>query len=498
MNQRGGNPQESADSGKKDREQKTAGKRNVRASADYETRLGTEPILPLILRMSLPSVLAQVVNMLYNIVDRMFIGHIEGVGTTALAGVGVTGSLLILISAFASFIGGGGAPLAAIALGRGERDTAGRILGSGFDLLVVFAVVTAGLSWIFMDPVLRLIGASDATMPYAKSYLSIYLTGTFFVMVSGGLNTFISSQGRSVTAMCSVLLGAALNIVLDALFVPVFGWGVRGAAAATVISQGASAAWILSFLCSGRASLRIQKRYLKPDAKIIRRIFALGISPFVMGSTESLVGFVLNGSLVRYGDIYVSTLTVMQSAMQFVSVPLSGFANGYSPVVSYNYGHRSPERVREAARIGMIVMAGCNFIGMMIMILFPAQTAGIFTDDPDLIDMVQKTMPLFLAGMTIFGLQRACQAVFVALEQAHISLFIALLRKVILLIPLALILPVWFGVTGVYAAEAVADATAATICTLLFARKFPRILQSIALQDGPEPKKESPKSAQSP
>lgn len=447
---------------------------------NFENRLGTEPMLPLVLRMALPSVLAQIVNMLYNVVDRVFIGHIAGEGTNALAGVGVTGSLLILISAFAMFVGGGGAPLAAIALGKGDHEEAGRILGNGFDLLILFTVLTSAGIFAFMRPVLRLIGASEQTLPYAEAYLSVYLLGTFFVQVSVGLNSFISSQGRSLTAMCSVLLGAVLNIALDALFVPGFGWGVRGAAAATVISQAASAVWILRFLCSKKASLRLEKRHLRPDRRTISRIFSLGISPFVMNSTESLVGFVLNGSLARYGDIYVSTLTVMQSAMQFVSVPISGFSNGLSPVISYNYGHRSPQRVKEAVKIGMIVMAGYNFIGTMFEILFPASVARIFTDDPELISMVSKIMPVFLAGMTIFGLQRACQTTFVATEQPKLSLFIALLRKIILLIPLALILPVWFGVMGVYAAEAVADATAATICTILFIRKLPDILKTIS------------------
>ena len=473
-------------------------KNRITRNESFDEAFENAPMLGLIMKMALPCVAAQLVNLLYSIVDRIFIGHIPEIGADALAGVGVCSTIIILVSAFANFVGGGGAPLCSIALGQGRREHAEKILSQGFTFLIVFTVLTAVPVYLLMDPILTAIGASKITLPYARTYLAIYLAGTFFVMVNIGLTPFLNVQGKTRFSMIAVIIGAILNIILDPVLMFGFGMGVAGAAVATVVSQAVSAGYILRFLFRKNTPLHISGSSMKPEGDIVKSTLALGASPFTMTATESLIGFIMNSGLAGFGDIYVSALTIMQSAMQFVSVPLSGFANGYSPVVSYNYGHRSPERVREAARIGMIVMAGCNFIGMMIMILFPAQTAGIFTDDPDLIDMVQKTMPLFLAGMTIFGLQRACQAVFVALEQAHISLFIALLRKVILLIPLALILPVWFGVTGVYAAEAVADATAATICTLLFARKFPRILQSIALQDGPEPKKESPKSAQSP
>lgn len=449
------------------------GKNNI----EYENRLGTDKMLPLILRMALPSVAAQLVNLLYSVIDRMYIGHIPQVGTDALAGVGVTGSIIMLISAFAAIVNGGGAPLASIALGKGDRERAGKILANGFGLLVLFTVITSAAAYIFMRPLLSVIGASENTLGYACDYLGIYLTGTLFVMTATGLNTFINAQGRPGIGMASVIIGAALNIALDPLFIFVFSMGVKGAALATVISQGASAVFVLGFLLSRHASLRLELKYLKPDFKVIGSMFALGIAPFVMASTESLVGFVLNGSLKGYGDIYVSALTVMQSAMQFAVVPLNGFAQGFVPIVSYNYGKKNTARVKECFKYALIIMFSSFCLLNTAMIIFPSTVASLFTDDALLIETVSKCMPLFLIGMTIFGLQRTCQNMFVSLGQAKISLFIALLRKVILLIPLALILPQFIGVNGVFIAESVADATSAICCTIIFSVTFPKILK---------------------
>lgn len=443
----------------------------------YEERLGTDRMLPLVFRMALPAVAAQIANLLYSIVDRIFIGHIPGIGTDALAGVGVTTSVIILISAFSAIVGGGGAPLAAIALGQGDRERAERILGNGFILLVSFTIVTSLSAYAFMKPLLLFTGASENTIGYATEYLSIYLLGTIFVQTATGLNSFISIQGRPGIAMCSILIGAALNIVLDALFIFGFGMGVKGAAIATVISQACSAVWVLRFLFSSEASLNLSHKYLKFNSSITLSILGLGISPFIMASTESLVGFVLNGSLKQFGDIYVSSLTILQSAMQFGSVPITGFAQGFVPIISYNYGHGYTARVRECFRISLITMFSFNAAVMLFMIIFPGQVASMFTSDALLKDTVRQMMPVFLAGMTIFGLQRACQNTFVALGQAKISLFIALLRKVILLIPLALILPRLWGVKGVFAAESMADATAAVCCTIIFMMTFPKILK---------------------
>lgn len=445
----------------------------------YEERLGTDRMLPLVFKMALPAVIAQMVNLLYNIVDRIYIGHIPEIGTPALAGIGVAGSIIILISAFSAIVAGGGAPLAAIALGQGNRQQAGKILGNGFILLIFFTFFTSILSYIFMEPILMFTGASEQTIGYATDYLSIYLIGTLFVEISIGLNTFINTQGRPAIAMWSVVIGALLNIILDPLFIFVFDMGVKGAALATIISQMGTAIWVLLFLTSSRASLRLETRFMKPDKKVIGATLALGVSPFIMASTESLVGFVLNGTLKTFGDIYVSALTVMQSAMLFVSVPLAGFALGFVPIVSYNYGHGNKQRMKECFKIVMTFMFLFNFILILLMMFFPSIIASAFTSDEKLIQTVTQVMPVFLAGMTIFGLQRACQNMFVALGQAKVSIFIALLRKVILLVPLALILPHFMGMIGVYAAEAISDATAAICCTIIFAIQFPKILNKI-------------------
>ena len=417
----------------------------------YEERLGTERMLPLVFKMALPAVAAQFVNLLYSIVDRIYIGHIPGIGTDALAGVGVTTSLIILISSFSAIVGGGGAPLAAIALGQGDRVRAGKILGNGFVLLILFTLLTSVIAYTFMEPILLFTGASENTLEYAVDYLSIYLLGTIFVEISTGLNSFINAQGRPAIAMFSVLIGALLNIILDPIFIFWFDMG----------------------------SLPLEKRYMGLDRKIILSILALGVSPFIMASTESLVGFVLNSSLKEFGDIYISALTILQSSMQFASVPLTGFAQGFVPIISYNFGHGDKQRVKDCFRIVLVTMFSFNLILMLFMILFPSTVASAFTSDARLIETVRWTMPVFLGGMTIFGLQRACQNMFVALGQARISIFIALLRKAILLIPLALILPNFMGVTGVYAAEAISDATAAICCTLLFFWQFPKILGKI-------------------
>lgn len=456
-----------------------------------EERLANGRMLPLIFSMSLPAILAQFINLLYSIVDRIYIGHIPEIGSDALAGIGLTSSILILISAFAQFVSGGGAPRAAIALGKGEREKAEKILSNGFSMLIFFSLLCMTVTYIVMDPLIMMIGASENTFQYAAQYLDIYLIGTFFVQISVGLNTFITAQGRSGIAMVSVLIGAIANIILDPIFIFGFNLGVAGAALATVISQGISAAWILYFLFSKKATLRIKPKLMKPELSIIASILSLGIAPFVMASTESFVGFVLNSGLQKYGgDIYVSALTVMQSAMQAVGVPLSGFIQGITPIISYNYGAGNQKRVKEAIRITFMVMTTFNLVMFLAMILFPEAVASIFASDTALIETVGKVMPFFLAGMTIFGLQRSCQTTFVALGQAGISLFIAMLRKIILLIPLALILPNFVEpkVYGVYLAEPIADATAAITCTVIFIFIFRKVMKKMSNAQNIEPK----------
>ena len=442
-----------------------------------DEKLGSERMLPLVFKMALPAVAAQLVNLLYGIIDKIYIGHIEGIGGEALAGVGLTTSVILFIAAFSSLVGGGGSPLAAIALGRGDREEAKRIMNNGFVMLLFFALICTTVPYIIMEPMLRLAGAEADTLPYAMDYLSIYLIGTVFVLISTGLNMYINCQGRPGVAMLSVVIGAVLNTILDPIFIFGFGLGVKGAAIATVISQAVSAAWVLAFLFSKKADLRLDFKAMKPRLTVIGKICALGISPFVMASTESLVGFALNGQLRTYGDtLHVAALAVMQSAMQIVSIPLAGFGQGIIPIMSYNYGHGKPDRVKECFKIALLVMFSVNLVGILFMILLPGVVGRTFTDDAGVVTIVRQYMPLFLAGMSIFGLQRSCQNTFVALGQAKISLFIALLRKVILLVPLAYILPTFMGITGVYTAEAVADGTAAILCTVIFALTFGKIL----------------------
>ena len=442
--------------------------------------LATEPIGKLLIRLAVPTVAAQMINMLYNIVDRIYIGHIPVYGAAALTGVGVTMPAIMIISAFAALVSAGGAPRISMLMGKGAPDSAERIIGTCTFTLCAISLVLTLIMQLFAVPILRLFGASDATLPYALEYISIYSLGTIFVQLSLGLNAFITAQGFSTTSMLTVTIGAALNIVLDPLFMFVFGMGVKGAALATILSQACSAWWVLHFLTSRKATLRIERRYMRPDRRIIGATLALGVSPFIMASTESLVGFVLNSGLKVYGDIYISALAIMQSAMLAVSVPLTGFAQGFIPIVSYNYGHGNRERVKDCFKIVVRVMFSFNLLLVLFMILFPGLVASAFTSDERLIATVEHTLPVFLAGMTIFGLQRACQNMFVALGQAKVSVFIALLRKVILLVPLALLLPRWMGVMGVYAAEGVSDAAAAVCCTLIFIWQFPRILRKMA------------------
>ena len=446
---------------------------------DNKNFLAAEPIGKLLLKLSIPTVIAQLINMLYNIVDRIYIGHIPSDGSLALTGVGVCMPIIMIVTAFAALVSSGGAPRASIYMGKQDNESAENILGNCFLLQIVISLILTAILLIWSKDLLLAFGASENTISYATDYMHIYAFGTLFVQLTLGMNAFITAQGFTTTSMVSVLIGAMLNIILDPIFIFGFNMGVKGAALGTVLSQACSAAWVLTFLFSKRASLPLEKPYMKLDRKIILSILALGVSPFIMASTESLVGFVLNSSLKEFGDIYISALTILQSAMQFASVPLTGFAQGFVPIISYNYGHGDKQRVKECFRIVLITMFSFNLLLMLFMILFPSTVASAFTSDERLIETVRWTMPVFLGGMTIFGLQRACQNMFVALGQARISIFIALLRKAILLIPLALILPHFMGVTGVYAAEAISDATAAICCTLLFFWQFPKILGKI-------------------
>ncbi len=441
-----------------------------------DEQLGTAPVGRLMLRLALPAVAAQFINMLYNIVDRMYIGNIPGTGALALTGVGVTFPIIMLVSAFAAFAGMGGAPLASIQLGAGNREGAEKILGNCFTLLLIFSVSLTVLFSAFKRPMLYLFGASDAIIGYAESYITIYLLGSVFVQMALGLNTFISAQGYATTAMLSVLIGALINIALDPLFIFAFGMGVRGAALATILSQAVSAAWVLRFLFGEKSGIRIKKENMRLEKRVIGRVLGLGVAPFIMQSTESLVTITLNTGLQRYGgDLYVGSMTILQSAMQMLVMPVQGITQGAQPIMSYNYGAKNYARVRKTFSILLRVMLLITCLGFLVSLLLPGVVARMFTQDAELIEIVKKTMPVFFGGIWAFGAQMACQSTFMALGEAKTSLFLALLRKVVLLIPLALILPVALGgtVLGIYIAEPVADflASATTLTLFLVKRK---------------------------
>lgn len=451
-----------------------------------EQEMGRDKIWRLCLKMGIPCVLAQVVNLLYNIVDRIYIGNMEGIGAAALGGLGLCSPILTLIAAFSSFVSGGGAPLAAKALGEGDEQRARKILNNGFILLVFFSVVLGLIAYFCATPLLYLIGAGESNFSYAYDYLTVYLTGTLFVQLATGLNTFLTAQGKSMTAMVSVLVGAVLNIGLDPLFIFTFGMGVKGAAVATVISQFASACFVVFALMGRKLTVRIDFRAMRPDFKIIGAIAALGVASFVMSATESVIGFVLNGRLKYYGDMtdlggdmYVSVLAVLQSAMMLITTPITGFTQGVTPILSFNYGAKHKARLKKCYFFTLAVCFGwCSLLAVFMMCL-PRLIGSMFTQDHVVLDLTARYLPVFVAGMLVFGIQRACQTTFVAMTQAKISLFIAILRKIILLVPLAYLLPMAMGVGGVYWAECIADATAALICGTIFFFRFRAILRSI-------------------
>lgn len=442
-----------------------------------DSRLGTGSIPRLLLRMSLPAVAAQCVNVLYNVVDRIYIGNIPDIGATALTGVGVTFPILMIISAFSAFVGMGGAPLASIKMGQGDHAGAEKILGNSVTLLISISVILTGIFLVFRRPMLYAFGASDAIFGYANDYITIYLLGTLFVQLSLGLNTFISAQGFSTTAMLSVVIGAVVNIVLDPVFIFLLNMGVRGAALATILSQAISAAWVLRFLLSKKSILRIRQKNLLPSRRIALSIATLGISPFIMQSTESLVNIVFNTSFQRYGgDLYVGSITIMTSIMQMIVMPITGIAQGAQPIISYNYGARQFDRVKKTFRLLFIVTVSVSTTCCLIGVFFPRILARMFTQQTELLELTGRMMPIYLGGVFAFGAQMACQNTFLALGQAKISIFLALLRKVILLIPLALILPLFFDVEGIYFAEPAADIGAATVTVLLFFCSIRKIL----------------------
>ncbi len=446
-----------------------------------EKRLGTEPLGPLIFKLAIPGIAAQLINVLYNMVDRMYIGHIPEVGATALTGLGVCLPIIVLISAFSAFAGMGGAPLAAIELGKGDKQRAEKILGNAVTILLVFTIILTIFFSIFKEPILYAFGASDETIEYALAYINIYLVGTIAVQLALGLNTYISCQGNAKIAMFSVLIGAVLNIVLDPIFIFTMDMGVKGAALATIISQACSAVWVVGFLVSKKSVIRIKKENLKLEGKTIGKILALGSAPFVIQSTEAFVTIVLNNGLQKYGgDLYVGSLTILQSVMQLIVVPINGMTQGVQPIISYNYGAKNFDRVKKSFKILVTIDLCITVTACLLTQFIPGVFASIFTPEEELIALVEKVMPIFFGGIWIFGIQMACQSTFMGMGQAKVSLFLALLRKVFLLIPLSLILPNFFEekVYGVYYAEPIADVLAAITTGCVFLVMMKKLLKT--------------------
>lgn len=442
--------------------------------------MGTGSVKKLMARMAVPALVGQVVNLLYNIVDRIYIGHISEIGGTALTGVGLFTPILMLITAFAMLAGAGGAPRAAIAMGRGEKDKAEQIMANCFSVLVILSVVLTIALYVTVPWLLRFFGASDATLPYALEYGRIYILGSVFVLIVMGMNTFITTQGFAQFSMLTTVIGAATNIVLDPIFIFVFDMGVAGAAVATVMSQAVSAIWILLFLTGKKTVLKLRPANMRLQAKVILPCLGLGVSSFVMISTESVLSVSFTASLAEYGgDVAVGAMTVLTSINQLITMPLSGICQGGQPLISYNYGAKKLDRVKKAffCQFGVCVAyTTCFWLALMA---FPNLFAGIFTNDTALVDYTAWALRIFLVCGFSVGFQISCQQAFMALGQAKISLFMACLRKLILLIPLIFILPNFFQnkAFAVFLAEPVSDIIAAAATTTAFFIFFRRLMK---------------------
>lgn len=448
-----------------------------------EELLAKAKIGKLFIKLSIPAILAQVVNLLYNIVDRIFIGHLPEVGDIALTGVGVCFPVIMLVSAFASLCGMGGAPKAAIALGEGKKDTANKILANCVSLTIIISIILSILLIVFKTPLLYAFGASENTFYYGHKYLSIYALGTIFVMISIGLNAFITTQGFSKVSMINVVVGALTNIILDPILMFGFNMGVAGAAVATVISQALSAFLVLRFLLSKKTILKIKLNDLKPNLKIIGSCISLGLAPFIMQSTESILSICFNTSLFKYGgDLAVGSMTILTSLMMFAMLPLQGFTQGAQPIISYNYGAKNPERIKKTFKILLITCLAYSMLYWGLIMLFPHAFVSLFTTKVELIAFASDAIRIYMAVIGIFGIQIACQQTFISLGNAPISLFLALLRKVILLIPLIYIVPLFVEnkCNGVFLAEPIADAIAVSVTQITFLVVFKKSLKKIS------------------
>lgn len=465
----------------------TAADSNTREGGDDKEFLRTEPLGKLLLKLALPTVAAQLINMLYNIVDRIYIGHIPDIGATALTGVGVCMPLIMIVSAFAALVGYGGAPRASIYMGKRDKDTAEKILGNCFVLQIIISIILTVVLLIWNREFLMAFGASENTIEYGVNYMNIYALGTIFVEITLGMNAFITAQGFSKTGMLSVLIGAVANIILDPIFIFGFNMDVRGAALATIISQAFSCIWVVSFLSGKKTFLKIRRKNLGLTPKIILPCLALGVATFIMQASESVISVCFNSSLQKYGgDIAVGAMTILTSVMQFAMLPLQGLGQGAQPIISYCYGAGDTGRVRSAFKLLVKVSMAYSVLLWVLVMLLPGGFAAMFTTDAQLMEFTKTALRIYMAAMFLFGIQIACQMTFNALGRATESIVVAVMRKFILLIPLIYIMPQIFladQTTAVYMAEPIADALAVTFTAILFAARFKKILGKIEKQE---------------
>lgn len=445
--------------------------------------LGTEPVGKLLMKLALPTVAAQLINMLYNIVDRIYIGHIPEIGSLALTGVGVCMPIIMIVSAFAALVSTGGAPMASIAMGKGDKKAAENILGNCFCMQLIVSLTLTAVLLIWNRPLLLAFGASENTIPYAVDYMNIYAVGTIFVQLTLGMNAFITAQGFAKTGMLSVLIGAVINIILDPILIFGFHMGVKGAALATIISQTCSCIWVLAFLFGKKTTLRIQMKYMILQPKVFLPTLALGLATFIMQSSESIISVCFNSSLLKYGgDIAVGAMTILTSVMQFAMLPLQGLGQGAQPIISYNYGAKNVSRVKSAFKLLLkadLIYAAILWVSILA---FPQMFASMFTSDPALLDYTSSALRIYFAVLVIFGIQMACQMTFTSLGKAAEAITVAVMRKFILLIPLIYIMPAIFKsnqTMAVYMAEPIADILAVTFTAILFTFQFKKALKSI-------------------
>ena len=444
--------------------------------------LGTAPVGKLLFKLAIPTVVAQLINMLYNIVDRIYIGHIPEVGSLALTGVGVCMPIIMIVTAFAALVSAGGAPRASIFMGKKDSNSAERTLGGCFLLQIIISLILTILLLVWNEDLLLAFGASENTIAYATDYMSIYALGTIFVQLTLGMNAFITAQGFTTISMVSIIIGAVCNIILDPVFIFGFGMGVKGAALATILSQAVSCVWVISFLCGKKTVIKLKKSNLKLSPKIVLPCIALGTATFIMQSSESVISVCFNSSLLRYGgDIAVGAMTILTSVMQFALLPLQGIAQGAQPILSYNYGAKNTTRVKKTFRILLTTCLIYSVTLWSVVMLIPEAFVGIFTPDADLIEFTAPALRIYLGGIFLFGIQIACQMTFTSLGKAVNSIVVAVVRKFVLLLPLIYIIPLFVSnkTMGVYMAEPIADIVAVTFTSILFAFQFKKAMKSL-------------------